>query len=114
MGISHRRFMGWEPTTTYQTGPGGVVLSSTPESEWSEDEQGKMLALAHYEAVEKCPICGGPKSECQDPANETRYTADLPVRCFYRTAVSREHDQWRADDRPRTEALIPQVRLRRD
>lgn len=104
--------MGWEPVTTYQTGMNGALLSSSPESEWTLEEQGKMLALVHYEAAEKCPICGGPKSECQDPANETRYTATPPVRCFYSTAVSREREQWRNDDRPRQEALIPQVSLR--
>lgn len=72
-----------------------------------------MIALTHYEAVEKCPVCGGPKSECQDPANEMRYTSSPPVRCFYRTALSRELDQWRTDDRKHPEALIPQIDLRK-
>ncbi|MGJ9405259.1 hypothetical protein ACHABQ_02905 [Nesterenkonia aurantiaca] len=104
--------MGWEPTTTHQTDHEGRLLSSQPEPEWTEGEQGKMLALSYYEAAEKCPVCGGPKEECQDPDNENRYTAEPPVRCFYQTAVSREVDQWRTDDRRHTQALIPQVKLR--
>lgn len=104
--------MGWEPVTTYQAGADGRLISSSPEPEWSIDEQGKMLALAYYDAAEKCPVCGGPRSECQDPDNEMRYTADPPVRCFYQTAISREVDQWRSDDRRHTQALIPQVKLR--
>lgn len=106
--------MGWEPVTTYQSDHEGRLLSSSPEPEWTPDEQGKILALVHYEAAEKCSVCGGPKSECQDPSSESRYTADPPIRCHYRTAVSREMEQWRSDDRSRTEALIPQVKLRRD
>lgn len=70
------------------------------------------MALAYYEAAEKCPVCGGPRSECQNPENEMRYSADPPVRCFYQTTVSREVDQWRSDDRRQTQALIPQVKLR--
>lgn len=104
--------MGWEPTVVYQTGADGRVVSSRAESEWTPDEQGKMLALLHYELAEKCPVCGGPKAECQDPDNETRYTSEPPVRCFYRTAVTREQEQWRNDERRIPEALIPQVRLK--
>ena len=104
--------MGWEPTVTYQTGADGRVVSSRTESEWTHDEQGKMLALAHYETVDKCPVCGGPKAECQDPDNEMRYTSSPPIRCFYRTAVSQEQKQWHADERRFPEALIPQIRLK--
>lgn len=84
MGISHKEFLGWD-----------------------EREQDKMLALKLYEDTRLCPLCGGPLSECTDPANEMAYKVDPPTRCHKQTAIMRyqENDgQW--DKRPYNRALM--------
>ena len=67
-----------------------------------------MLALSAYEAS-LCPICGGPMSECTDPANEGRFKVDPPTRCHKATAQMRETDTW--GDRQYTKALMIVTRL---
>ena len=82
--------------------------SSPAESEWSDSEQDKMLALAHYEAT-LCPLCGGPLSECTDPANEGKYKTDPPTRCHKTTAASIAREDF--DQRKHTQALLLSTRL---
>lgn len=82
-------------------------MSSRPEPEWSDTERDKMLALAHWEATELCPRCGGPKELCQTPG--AYYRSEPPVRCMYTDAVAMEHEAWTKDGRKRVQALIPQL-----
>jgi len=93
LGISHRRFLGWD-------GEG---------SEWSEREQDKMLALKHFEDTMLCPLCGGLLSECTDIENEMAYKVDPPTRCHKTTAILRAQDDW--EERPRNRALMLGARL---
>lgn len=107
MGISHRRLLGWEPTTTLIRDDTGTVVGSRPEPEWSDTERDKMLALAHWEATEVCPRCGGPKELCQSPG--AYFSATPPIRCAYTDAAVGEHEAWVKDERRRVQALIPQL-----
>jgi hypothetical protein len=85
LGISLRRFEGWEPTT-YYTYDGDRLISSTPEAEWTEQDQGWILALAEYRST-RCPCgCGQDVRESTDPANA--YYVGPGTRCQARTALS--------------------------
>lgn len=55
-GISHKRFLGWEPTTTYTYDHAGRMISSAPEVEWDDQERAKRLAWDVYQS-EIC-ACG--------------------------------------------------------
>lgn len=39
LGISPRRFRGWEPTTFYVYDDAGRLVSSTPEAEWDDEQR---------------------------------------------------------------------------
>jgi len=52
-----------------------------------------MRALAQWRD-DLCPLCGGPRSECQDPGAEFRYVGSAPTRCHRRTAILRAQDDW--------------------
>lgn len=78
------------------------------ESEWSDSEQDKMLALKVYEDS-LCPKCGGPISECTNPANEGKYKTDPPTRCHKTTAQIVATEDW--DQRKNTGALLLSTRL---
>lgn len=69
-----------------------------------------MLGLKLYEDTMVCPMCGGPLSECTDPANEMAYKVDPPTRCHKTTAILRyQQDGW--EDRPYNRALMLITRL---
>lgn len=82
--------------------------SDPAESEWSDIEQDKMLALAHYES-QKCPKCGGPISECTDPANEGKYKTGPPTRCHKTTSQILAMEDW--DQRKNAGALMLSTQL---
>ena len=92
LGISYKRFQGWEPTTTYQYDDTGRMVSSRPEVEWDETEQDWMLALETWERDEVCPMCGWPKEICQAREAETMLEVPPPTRCHVTTAVKRAQD----------------------
>jgi hypothetical protein len=103
LGISLKRFHGWEPATAYEFDAGGVLVVSRPEVEWDESEQTVMLALHQYRNS-LCPKCGGPLDKCTDPANEMKYTAGLPIRCHATTARGKAAEPYR--DQPGFDALM--------
>lgn len=79
LGISLKRFYGWEPRTAYEY-DGDRLAASVVEQEWDEDERAWMLALGLYRDL-LCPVCGGPADECQSPqtldeAKNGRYLVD--------------------------------------
>ena len=89
LGISLKRFQGWEPRTVveYQYDNGRVSRTiSTTESEWDDTERAWMLAL-HVYNTDRCQGCGGRWSETTDPENEDAYTTDA-IRCHACTARS--------------------------
>lgn len=84
LGISLKRFEGWEPVTVYQRDDAGRVTSSRPEVEWDDDQQGWMLALSALE-FDKCGGCGGRLSETT--ASDVEYVPNPPIRCHKCTAL---------------------------
>ena len=102
--MSFRRFSGWEPaeTTTYTYDEAGRVLTATTvrEPEWDEQEQAWMLALAEFEDEELCPVCGGPRSVCQAPENEGRFSVPPPTRCFVATAIADAREPYQKAKQP--------------
>lgn len=87
LGVSLKRFQGWEPSTLYEYDDAGRLVSSRPETEWDETEQGWMLSLEQYKNEKLCPLCGMPKEVCQAPYGTYVYSAGDPIRCNVTTAI---------------------------
>jgi hypothetical protein len=77
--VSERRFGGWEPTTFYERDAAGRIVSSTPEAEWTPEQQGWALALAEYEAS-LCEGCGHDLAETLSTEAED-WKVLPPLRC---------------------------------
>lgn len=86
---------------------GDRLVSSTPEVEWDEQEQGWMLALKAYRDS-RCPSCGGNLAETTKAENEDRYVHDLPLVCHRCVAFARAHETYA--DQPRPHTLIHRVK----
>ena len=113
MGISHKRFMGWEPTTTYLYDDAGRLIESTPETEWDESQRDAMLALQRYRETEQCPKCGGPKWLCQSPEAENAYAAGDPVRCHITTVIMEAQRGYsEGPHAPHEQALLWPIKVR--
>jgi hypothetical protein len=78
-------------------------VSSTPEPEWSEQDQAWILALAEYRAG-LCPNCGRPLRVCTDPAGDGKWTVDPPTRCHATSALVIAQKAYM--DAPQPEALL--------
>lgn len=92
LGISKRRFEGWEPATLYTHDEADRLVSSQPEAEWSPLEAGWMVALAEYEAG-LCEGCGHPLEETLTTEAED-WKALPPLRCAVCTQHSMQHDEY--------------------
>lgn len=88
----------------------GRVVASRPEPEWDEEQRDLVMGLSLWEGAYLCPVCGGPKAECQAPEAEMRYKKGELVRCHRATAQLRESKAIREDGREFPEALISGVR----
>lgn len=90
MGISLKRFNGWEPQTLtrYEYDDQGRIRHTvtTTESEWDDTERAWMIAHHLYKA-DICQGCGGTWSETTDIANEDAYLTEA-IRCHSCTARS--------------------------
>jgi hypothetical protein len=75
-----------------------VLRFTQPESEWDDENRDWALALQAADDS-KCPVCGGPMSDCLDPASEDKWDVGPPVRCQRATVVTRKQKQ-HADDTP--------------
>jgi hypothetical protein len=116
LGLSLKRFRGWEPTTTVRhtwdrdnlsEQPDGYT--STVEPEWDEVEQAWMIALNIWRA-NRCPGCGGDLSVTTKPENEERFQPELPLECFRCVAYARSHEAY--EKYPRPQAFVHQVPAR--
>lgn len=92
LGISYKRFLGWEPATIYEHDGAGRLVSSRPEVEWDETERAWMLALETWKSERLCPLCGQPREVCQAPETEFALEVPLPTRCHVTTAVRRAQE----------------------
>jgi hypothetical protein len=98
LGISVKRFSGWEPaetTTVVDRDDAGRPARwvTTRESEWDVQQQAEMLALALYRAG-LCHRCGGELAETTSADNDRDnphgvgvYKATRKVRCHKCTAA---------------------------
>jgi hypothetical protein len=111
LGISLKRFRGWEPTTHY-THRGGRLFSSQPEAEWDEEQQGWMLALKVYRDG-RCPGCGGDLDVTTAAESEDRYRPELPLQCFRCVAFSQSRQAYVEQPHPETLLHLVQQRPRR-
>ncbi|MFG3340528.1 hypothetical protein [Glycomyces sp. NPDC048151] len=88
-----------------------MVTVTERETEWDDEQQDWMLALALAEADE-CPGCHGRFSETTLPENDGRYLPDDPARCHRCTALAIGADQIRDRKSPQPQALFPRVKER--
>lgn len=105
LGISVKRFLGWEPTTTvtheYETGL-RVRSTETREAEWDDEQRGWMLALSDLED-QSCPGCGGWLAHTTSIEMSDNYIAEHPLRCHRCEALAVRRKTMR--DKPNVEAL---------
>lgn len=94
LGISLKRFQGWEPQTLtrYEYDDQGRIRHtvSTTETEWDDTQQAWMIAYHLYEA-DRCSGCGGRWSETTDRKNEEAYVTEA-IRCHSCTARAIAHE----------------------
>lgn len=100
LGISPRRFDGWEPrryTTVAYDAEGRLSATvTTVEPEWDDEDRALLYALEDYEA-DLCPGCGHPMSESlhREGVPDPQYQAAYAV-CL--GCVAKERAQKAADD----------------
>lgn len=78
----------------------------TRESPWDEDSRDAARAL-HYDELERCPECNGPRADCEDP--------DVPwfpqrLICWKTAASNVVHRRWQAkheDAQPDSAGYLP-------
>lgn len=85
-----------------------MLISSRPECEWDEEQQGWMLALAMYRA--ELHDCGHLLSDTTDPAAESAYTVGPPTRCHACTAIAIRQQDYKDARHP--SALLWSARTR--
>lgn len=113
LGISHRRWSGWEPkeVTEHVYEDGRLVRSATTrEAEWDGEQRGLVLALLSFEG-QSCHGCGGFLPETTDPDNDGRYKAGYPGRCYRCSAIKAQQKAYE-DQKPESLVLWP-VELKR-
>jgi hypothetical protein len=108
-----KRLDGWEPKTYSwrEKRDGRMVTVTERETEWDDEQQDWMLALALAEGDE-CPGCHGRLSETTLPENDGKYLPDDPTRCHRCTAIGIGADQIRGQKKPQPQALFLNVRER--
>lgn len=109
LGISLRRWSGWEPRRVTSTDEHGRTVTTT-EPEWGDDERAWVLALLELEA-QRCPGCGGHLPDTTSADHEGRYAAGPPLRCHRCSALHQRQDDYR-DDPNRAAQVVWPVRLR--
>lgn len=113
LGVSVKRFRGWEPVTTHTHDEDGLHTTSTVETEWDEVEHGWMIALALWRE-NRCPFCGGDLALTTDPVNEDVYRHELPIQCYRCVAFARAHEEYDTELYPQSLIhLVPQRPKRR-
>jgi hypothetical protein len=103
VGISPRRFDGWEPAEVAEheyDAAGRLVRSVTRrEPEWDDDQRALLLGLAAYEE-QVCAGCGGWLPDTTDRDADDGYTVDAPTRCHRCTAIGHAAKRYADADQP--------------
>lgn len=108
LGISVRRFDGWEPGETHhleRDGAGDVTrIHVRREPEWDEESRAWLIALAELEAAE-CRRCGtdlnestSPEHDANNPERVAQYEPNLPIVCHHCAALNRSAKKYRDHD----------------
>jgi hypothetical protein len=105
LGVSLRRWYGWEPVTVSTVTADGVTRT-TREAEWDDDDRAWVLALLDVES-QRCPGCGGHLPDTTRPEHDGAYDAGPPVRCFRCTALHARQEQYRDDPHHAAQVLWP-------
>jgi hypothetical protein len=92
LGISHKRFTGWEPRTVYEYDAQGRLAASTLEVEWDEEQRDLMIALQEYRAS-LCPLCGWRREICGNSKNSHLIEIPTPERCYVATNLEVAKDR---------------------
>ena len=85
-------------------------MTTLAEPEW--DQATRDLALA-LDAVDLCPVCGGPSYLCQDAELMDDWTAADPLRCHRSTAIRQLQSKFSEKTNPHMDALLWSANLRR-
>lgn len=100
LGISLKRFTGWEPVTVVQheyDDDGRLARSMhTVEAEWDDEQRAWMRAFTQL-AADTCSGCGGLLSDVLNP--DVEWVADHPLRCHKCEALEIRRDQMREKSR---------------
>jgi hypothetical protein len=104
---------GWEPRTVYECDDAGRLIASRPEVEWDDTEVGWMDALAWWREQALCPLCGWPKSICQDPRLSVGgVEVPPPTRCHVTTAMVAAQDSYARSAGASPRGLLWQARVK--
>ena len=79
-----------------------IFLGRESGPPWTHDDRAAALSLLVWERG-LCPGCRQPMAETTNPDNETRYRAEVPLRCHY--CVASEIGMDRYQDDPHSSAL---------
>lgn len=72
---------------------------TTTETEWDEEQQALIVALALWHDT-RCRRCGGDLRETASPGMEGGYTPLPPLRCHRCTALSAVEERYRSNSHP--------------
>lgn len=110
LGISVKRFDGWEPVTVEEHEYDGDRLVRTVtrrEAEWDDEQRGWALAWLAYEANVH-DSCGHYLPDSTAAEADDGYESELPIRCHACTARARAYARYSESQHP--EALLFPVR----
>lgn len=97
MGVSPRRFFGWEPAeyTTLLRDDSGEITGwvTTREPEFSDADRAMLLA-SKAASEEPKSRTGFPLDEATDPALQHQWTVPLPTTDFAQAALDRAQDAY--------------------
>lgn len=96
LGVSHKRFSGWEPreVTEHHYRKGRLVQTiTTREVEWDEEQRALALAMFQFQA-ETCHGCGGWLQETTAEEAEGKYVALPPIRCHRCKVINAEREAY--------------------
>lgn len=68
-------------------------MCSYPESEWDDQQQGWMLALALWDST-RCEACGG---DLRETTEHEDWVAAVPVQCHRCAAMTAKQDAYAKD-----------------
>lgn len=103
MGVSPRRYAGWEPRTRYRYDDHGRIIHTRPEPEWDEWDQVLVDELQNWQS--DVHSCGHHRSEQRDP--DTQFVATFTVCQACAVLQDKQREQARQDEPERKKGGNP-------